>query len=291
MFEVVEGSYEAMANRVANATSLDDVIAAHDEYLREIVRKSLLESEEDDSESEGKAAPIDGGGLDDSPASTQAPAREPSLGRELTQVLDASLRFCRVHSTLFEMALESLDKATRKRRAAERRAKAGDWGYDNVDKDVDGSNLFESLSDESQVLAVESIADEFDAALGQLLAALDRTLNKGPTQTQKPMTLLVSGKASTASTCAGSGGPWWRQGGGGSGVDGSPLPAAVMKMIPASWSNDDSLRCLAFRLDFNEYYDRVGFDGAAADRPAGSDEEEEEEVLGGEEGDGSVHVD
>ena len=261
MFEVVEGGYEVMANRVANATSLDDVIAAHDEYLHEIVRKSLLESDDDDGDAdgEGNTTVVNGsGGVEDSPASTQASAGEPSLGNELTRVLDASLRFCRVHSTLFEMALKSVDKATIKRRAAERRAKAGDWGYDDVDRDVDGSNLFESLSDESQLLAVESIANEFDEALGKLLAALDRTLNEGPTQTQNP---VASGKSSAS----GSGGPWWRRGGCGSGVDG------FQRMPAASWSNDDSLRCLAFRLDFNEYYDRVGFGGD----DAASDEEEE----------------
>ena len=282
MFEVVEGGYEAMANRVANATSLDDVIAAHDEYLHEIVRKSLLENDDDDDDdtgSEGNTTAVSVGvGVEDSPASTLASTREPSLGKELTQVLDASLRFCRVHSTLFEMALKSVDKATMKRRAAERRAKAGDWGYDDVDKDVDGSNLFESLSDESQVLAVESIANEFDEALGKLLAALDRTLNEGPTQTQKPMPLGSSGNSSRPTT--GSGGPWWRRGGGGSsGVDGfQQMPPVAMSVIPASWSNDDSLRCLAFRLEFNEYYDRVGFGGDDAEE---EEEEEEEEVVEG----------
>ena len=81
-------------------------------------------------------------------------------------------------------------------------------------------------------------------------------MNEGPTQTQKP---------------------WWRRGGGGSiGVDGfQQMSAAAMSVIPASWSNDDSLRCLAFRLDFNEYYDRVGFGG----NDAASDEEEEEEEV------------
>ena len=51
-------------------------------------------------------------------------------------------------------------------------------------------------------------------------------------------------------------------------------------MMPVSWSNDDSLRCLAFRLDFNEYYDRTGFGGTAdttgsEDGDASDDEEME----------------
>ena len=186
------------------------------------------------------------------------------------------------------MALTSVDKATKARRAAERRAKAGDWGYDDVDRDVDGSNLFESLSDESQVLSVESIANEFDAALGKLLAALDRTLNEGPAQTHKATALGLSGTGTYRSTtCTGtsSGGPWWRRGGVGV-AGGSPLSvAAANVMMPVSWSNDDSLRCLAFRLDFNEYYDRTGFGGTAdtttgSDGDASDDEEMEEEEGG-----------
>ena len=287
MFEVVEGGYEVMADRVAKATSLDEVIAAHDEYLQEIMRKSLVESGDEGVGSDGGVAcSAAGGGVEDSPASTQTPAKEPSLGKELTQVLDASLRFCRVHSALFEMALTSVDKATKARRAAERRAKAGDWGYDDVDRDVDGSNLFESLSDESQVLSVESIANEFDAALGELLAALDRTLNEGPAQTHMATSLGLSGTGTYRSTCGtSSGGPWWRRGGVGV-AGGSPLSvAAANVMMPVSWSNDDSLRCLAFRLDFNEYYDRTGFGGTAdtttgSDGDASDDEEMEEEEGG-----------
>lgn len=282
MFEVVEGGYEVMADRVAKATSLDEVIAAHDEYLQEIMRKSLVETGDEGVDRDGAACSTAGGGVEDSPASTQTPAKAPSLGKELTQVLDASLRFCRVHSALFEMALTSVDKATKARRAAERRAKAGDWGYDDVDRDVDGSNLFESLSDESQVLSVESIANEFDAALGKLLAALDRTLNEGPAQTHKVTALGMSGThRSTWSTCGASiRGPWWRRGGAGV-AGGSPLSvAAANVMMPVSWSNDDSLRCLAFRLDFNEYYDRTGFGGTAdttgsEDGDASDDEEME----------------
>ena len=57
-------------------------------------------------------------------------------------------------------------------------------------------------------------------------------------------------------------------------------------MMPVSWSNDDSLRCLSFRLDFNEYYDRTGFGGTAdtttgsEDGDASDDEEMEEEEEG-----------
>jgi hypothetical protein len=64
--------------------------------------------------------------------------------------------------------------------------------------------------------------------------------------------------------------------------------AAANVTMPVSWSNDDSLRCLAFRLDFNEYYDRTGFGGTCtADTTTGSedgdasdDEEMEEEEEG-----------
>jgi len=231
MFEVVEGGYETMATRAARATTLDEVIAAHDDYLSEIVRKSLLDH--DDEEEGFDAAGRTGEGVDDSPTSTSAskPGGR-SLGKELARVLDSSLRFCRVHSIMFERALKSVDTATRKRRAAERRALAGEWGYDSIDKDVDGTNLFNSLSDESQILEVESTADEFDLALSNLLMALDRTLDEGPPQ------VVV---ASRGVGVDGSGLPWWRRNGG---VNGPP-----------AWSNDDSLRFLAFRLDFNEYYD------------------------------------
>ena len=229
MFEVMEGGYEEMARRVSRATTLDEVIAAHDTYLGEVVRKGLLEEE---PEGRGEVEGASGGSVRERAPESVEGGR--SLASELSNVLDGALAFCRVHSDLFEPALRSAAVATRKRRAAERRARAGRWGHDEVDRDVDGSNLLDGLGQEGHVLRVGEAADGFDRALGRLLRALDRTLNEGP---------------GTA------GEPWWR---GGTGLDAAGFATAHgaldARSTPRGWSSDESLRSLAFRLDFNEYY-------------------------------------
>ena len=153
MFEVLESGWKGLISRLKSARSLDEVIESHNEYLDEIVIKSLL------SESlleEGETY---------------------RLGRQLRKVLTLAYKFCKSHERIFSEALKSIDTSTAKRRNAEKRTLVGKWGFDNMDVDVEGSSNFFNLSDEVHIVEIETISHEFDSSVQDLLSMLNEKIN------------------------------------------------------------------------------------------------------------------
>jgi gamma-tubulin complex component 3 len=200
MFEVLESGWKSLVTKLGNAKTLDEVISSHDEYLDEIVTKSLL------TETLGNGRVKKG---------TDA------LGRQLRLVLTVAYNFCKSHEKVFSDALQSIDKATEKRRGAERRSKAGKWGFDKLDPDVEGQHFFK-LSDENTLQEILSISQDFDFSLRKLLSMLHEKVNG---------TLMQATINSP-----------------------SQSPLVFLPDEEAPVHDDESLRYLTFRLDFSEFY-------------------------------------
>ena len=198
MFEVLESGWKDLVSKIQDAKTLDEVISAHDEYLDEIVNKSLIESLEDQ----------------DDKRNTE------DIGGQLRLVLSIAYRFCKAHEKIFSKALSSVDKASEKRRGAEKRSKAGKWGFNDADPDVDGQ-YFYNLSNDGTLNQILSISQRFDLALRKLISMLNDKVNG------------TLAKAAVSSPPL------------------SPIPL-IQSEEPETCN--DSLRFLTFRLDFSEFY-------------------------------------
>ncbi len=199
MFEVLESGWKSLVSKLGNATTLDEVISSHDEYLDEIVAKSLL------AETIGSETKKD----------------TDELGRQLRLVLTIAYRFCKVHEKIFSEALQSIDNAAERQRGAERRSKAGKWGFDKIDPDVEGQHFY-NLSNEDTLKDILGISQNFDLSLRKLLSMLNEKVNGTIAET-----VLTSPSQS---------------------------PYVLNSSEESLAQNDDSLRFLTFRLDFSEYY-------------------------------------
>jgi Spc97 / Spc98 family. len=156
MFEVLENGWKDLLHKLGCAKTLDEVISSHDDYLNEILEKSLV-AEALVRDEEGN---IIGG----------------EIPKQLRLVLSATFRFCKMHEKIFSHGVETIQKATEKRRRAQKRSAKGDWGYDKFDADVEGMNFY-SLADETRLAEVESISEEFDISLRNLLSMLNDRIN------------------------------------------------------------------------------------------------------------------
>jgi len=154
MFEVLESGWKSLVSLIRNAKTLDEVIAAHDKYIDEIVIKSLLDTLGDHEENRG----------------------DNELGLQLRKVLSIAYKFCKTHEKIFSDATRSIEKAAEKRRGAERRSTEGMWGFDNVDPDVDGY-YFYNLSDDKVLKEIISISEQFEGHHRSFLAKLYEKVN------------------------------------------------------------------------------------------------------------------
>ncbi len=200
MYEVLESGWKSLVTQLRNAKTLDEVIHAHDDYLNKIIIKSLLET----LGANGNEREKDG------------------IGMQLRKVLSIAYKFCKTHEKIFSEAIQSIDKIAEKRRGAERRSKAGKWGFDKADPDVEGTSFYH-LSDDSALKKIMSISEEFDFCLKSFLSGLHDKVNG------IMMDTVIS----------------------------SPLQSPSAFKSDESESiiqSDDSLRFLTFRLDFSEFY-------------------------------------
>jgi len=196
MFEVLESGWKHLVQKMKDAKSLDDVVCSHTDYLDIILDKSLLgeafaQGDEDDIH---------------------------KLGKQLRLVLIVSYRFCKAHEKIFSEALQSIDKATKKRRNAEARSNAGKWGFDDIDEDVGEANFY-NLSGADKLEDIVTISDKFDDCLDTLLKMLNDKVNN-------ELPIDIAGSSSSS------------------------------RVDRTLASNNDALRFLTFRLDFSEYYSR-----------------------------------
>ena len=103
MFEVLESGWKDLVHRLQGAKTLDEVITSHDEYLDDILAKSLVGE-----------------------ASSSVEGEESVLPKQLRSVLVAAFRFCKIHDKIFSEGVETIQKATEKRRGALKRSAKGD---------------------------------------------------------------------------------------------------------------------------------------------------------------------
>lgn len=199
MFEVLESGWKKLCTRLRLAKSLDEVIVAHNDYLDEIVAKSLLS-------------------LDPRKGEDRTDTQKISF--QLRIVLTSAFRFCKLHEKVFGDALVAIEKADKKQSGASQRSKAGKWGFDHFDKDVEGNNFYR-LAEEGRLEEVELIAEEFDISVRNLLSMLNERISGGD---------LVQTITSPTQT---------------------PIPAEANRTVA---TYNDSLRFLTFRLDFSAFY-------------------------------------
>jgi gamma-tubulin complex component 3 len=151
MYEVLETSWKRLILAIQNARTLDDVIAAHDKYLRGITRKSLVRREGDFH---------DNG----------------SLSAKLNDLLSLVESFCLYQQELFQDALEAAERAAEKRREAQILVDQGSWGV-QTEKEVREQETCFGLSDTSKLIELDRITRSFNDLVRRFLHALDSKLN------------------------------------------------------------------------------------------------------------------
>ena len=193
-FEVLEGAWKTLKMQIDSAKSLDDIIKAHNFYLSNITRNSLLP---------------EGNDLGEAPSTS---------GTELQSLLALVLRFCEFQDTTFSEAIAAAERATEKRREAERRSRAGEWGFSS-EEELDETQSFFGLTEESKMAQVVKMAEEFKLSTTNFLDGLLQMVN-GSVSTD--IVAVESGSHTT---------------GGDTNV------------------NHDFLQFLTFQLDYSRFYD------------------------------------
>jgi gamma-tubulin complex component 3 len=162
-FEVLEGSWKLLHYQIEHARSLDDVIAAHNRYLQDVLHKSLL---------------------------SESTEIGNTLSEQLKILLGLALLFCQFQEQLFSQALEAADRSAEKRRLAETRSKEGEWGFES-EKEVAEENTFFGLVDKARFDEVTAIYDQFNAGTLQLMEGLEAAIdghNHTMTEPESPST-------------------------------------------------------------------------------------------------------
>jgi len=160
-FEVLEASWKLLFYQIEHARSLDEIISAHNLFLKGIIRKGLLNRSEEGGE---------------------------NLSRQIKTLLGLSLRFCKFQEQLFNQALEAVDRSAEKRRVAEMRIKDGEWGFVS-EREVADEVTFFGLVDQTRLDEVNAIYDKFNAGTLELMEELDGIINgKDSTHASAPGT-------------------------------------------------------------------------------------------------------
>lgn len=155
MFEVVEGGWQRLQSDIEAATTLDDVIDAHDYYIDGIVRKSLLRS----------------GDKDD--------ALQQQLADHVQILLQITDDFCNFQEEIFHESLAMADVATQKRIEADRRVREGQWGFDS-ERDIAEEENFFGLVDIEKSQEVDRISSIYNDHTLHLLRVLNDRVNTNP---------------------------------------------------------------------------------------------------------------
>jgi len=156
MFDVLEGGWKHLVLDIQEAETLDDIVAAHSLYLRGIVQKSLLGSEQSD----------DGSIL----------LGYSRLGELIGELMELCQNFCDYQELFFKESLEAADRAKQKRRLARDRADRGNWSVGAEEEVAEETNFF-GLSDSSKHDELATLVAAFHDKIGELLVASDGILN------------------------------------------------------------------------------------------------------------------
>ena len=156
MFEVVEGGWQKLQTDIEAATTLDEVIEAHDCYIDGIVRKSLLPS-----------------------ADKKNDEIQHQLSEHVQILLAITGGFCDFQERLFHQSLVQADIATQKRREADRRVNQGRWGFD-AERDIAEEENFFGLADEEARGEVNRVSSLYNQNSLHLLRVLSDRVNANP---------------------------------------------------------------------------------------------------------------
>jgi hypothetical protein len=133
-----------------SAKTLDDSIAAHNHYLRDIVRKSMARTHESND------------------------MTHQVLSERLASVLATADEFCTLEEILFNQSLHAADVAAEKRVEAESRMSKGEWGF-NAELEI--AEQFFGLADPTVVEEIHRISETYNDQALELLTALNNKVN------------------------------------------------------------------------------------------------------------------
>lgn len=151
MFEVLEGGWDGLVQSLSKASSLDDVIRAHDTYLNIIVDKTLLSINDDEN------------------------TTSKSLEELLHNLLSIALKFGMFQDHIFSNSIAGLDKAAKIRKNVDERADKGDWGRTTLD--TEEGRVFLYLADSKLFDFVDKTARDFDTTLSKLLILMSKQID------------------------------------------------------------------------------------------------------------------
>jgi gamma-tubulin complex component 3 len=149
MYEVLETEWKRLVRATESASTLDELIAAHEEYLTSVYRKSLLSSVADDGD---------------------------DLGGQIHELLRLSNAFCAYQEHVLGEALRAVQRAADKRKRAEAQQTSGEWGFKG---EIEEEESFFGLADPSKLQDLEQLSSVFNDKIMQLLRTLDLRLNGG----------------------------------------------------------------------------------------------------------------
>lgn len=216
LFEVIEGGWKKLIQSMEGSQSLDKLIEAHNTYLHEICSKALL-----------------------------AGNNSGTIPSQLSHVFEKCSEFCSWQDSALQVAADILDEARIRRSEAERRTAAGLWGYDMKQGEVDDDiKFFTALSNPENSKTVRQISEDFKKVLTDLLDMLHNEMSTTSDQTmESPISAerLCPSGMNTVDTLA---------------IKYRAKRQQQQNNMDETnaYERDDSLRFLAFQLDFNEYY-------------------------------------
>eukprot|EP00934_Nitzschia_sp_Nitz4_P007031 Nitzschia sp. Nitz4//scaffold61_size107673//10815//12614//NITZ4_004222-RA/size107673-processed-gene-0.50-mRNA-1//1//CDS//3329555671//7021//frame0 len=155
MFEVLEGGWRRLESEIDEATTLDEVIHSHNRYMKGIIRKSLMETENEQDEVQRK------------------------LSHQVQVLLGVATEFCDLQERLFHESLVLAEVASQKRIEANQRASQGRWGFDS-EQDITEEEKFFGLADSNIMRDVSQMARVYNDNALELLRALSEKVNENP---------------------------------------------------------------------------------------------------------------
>jgi hypothetical protein len=231
-YEVLENSWKELQLNLSSAKTLDDIVRSHDLYMKNIVTKSMLLAKDDDPTCDHSF----------SATTIGSEERTPSLAMLLTSVLYAAARFTSAEERVFTNALNGLEKASRMRRVAENRLKENKWGYEKTP--LFSTDVMEAAFSDNNAAVLSlliSSAEELDVELKKFITKLFRqTDDRGDDEENDDYTRPMTVEATPD-------------------FEGTPTPPGLRHSYLGEFCDQglkDSLQFLAFRLDFNRYYDK-----------------------------------
>eukprot|EP00536_Pseudo-nitzschia_multiseries_P001639 jgi/Psemu1/317641/estExt_fgenesh1_pm.C_210018 len=166
MFEVIEGSWQKLESAIHDASTLDEAIGAHDNYLASILDKAMVRDPERDDLSQRNF-----------------------LAGQIDAVLAITNEFCDLQERLFNQSLEEAESTAQKRLQAESRLKQGQWGF-HSQKDIAEQEGFFGLANDSIIGKVSGISEDFNRHAVGLLRALSEKVDGDPKELNENSSFL-----------------------------------------------------------------------------------------------------